>query len=370
MRCLLSILMLFKYNRDNEFFRKCHNGAPLCTGDFNFPKALWDAGMGTVQTDDPCNRKSLQQLIDLASRYNLLQTVTEGTRVTRSGRRNILELIFTNNHELITSVQVEPSKITDHEYIKCDTSYKLSVRGKEDVHDKGTNLSSYNYESANWKNIKAELKKINWPEILAEHESSEEKLKVILEIVIKIIEENCTTFRNQQGSHTNKIPRDRRVLFRKKKMLNKELRKRNPSDRKKRIEKAIGEIDKKLLDSYEEENIVNETRAIEYIKSNPKYFFTYARKKLKTRNKIGPFDMGGEKITSLLEICTKLVEQYSSSFSQPDPEYKIENPTEFFSMNEENAGPLLGDIELSSRKLCVNILISRYIWSLRTIQSA
>merc|ERR1711874_272116 len=99
--------------------------------------------------------------------------------------------------------------------------------------------------------------------------------KVILE-VIKIIEENCTTFRNQQGSHTNKIPRDRRVLFRKK-MLNKELRKRNPSDRKKRIEKAIGEIDKKLLDSYEEENIVNETRAIEYIKSNPKYFFTYAR---------------------------------------------------------------------------------------------
>merc|ERR1711874_918289 len=143
-----------------------------------------------------------------------LRTVTEGTRVTKSGRRNILELIFTNNHELITSVQVEPSKITDHENIKCDTSYKLSVRGKEHVHDKGTNLSSYNYESANWKNIKAELKKLNWPETLAEHELSEEKLKVILEIVIKIIEENCTSFRNQRGSHTNKIPRDRRVLFR------------------------------------------------------------------------------------------------------------------------------------------------------------
>ena len=291
----------------------------ILAGDFNFPKALWDAGIGTVQTDIPCNRKSLQKLIDVASRYNLLQTVTEGTRVTRSGRRNILELIFTNNHELITSVQVEPSEITDHEYIKCETSYKLSAMGKEHVHDNGTNLSTYNYESANWKNIKAELKKINWPEILAEHESSEEKLKVILEIVIKIIEENCTTFRNQRGSHSNKIPRDRRVLFKKRKILNKELQKRNPPDKKKRIEKAIGEIDKKLLDSYEEENIVNETRAIEYIKSNPKYFFTYARKKLKTRKKIGPFDMGGEKITSLLEICIKLVEQYSSGFSQPDP---------------------------------------------------
>ena len=55
--------------------------------------------------------------------------------------------------------------------------------------------------------------------------------------------------------------------------------------------------------SYEEENIVNETRAIEYIKSNPKYFFSYARKKLKTKNKIGPFDIEGEKFTSLLDIC-------------------------------------------------------------------
>ena len=87
----------------------------ILTGDFNFPKAVWDAGIGTVQTDDPCNMKSLQHLIDLASRYNLLQTVTEGTRVSRNGHRNILELVFTNNHELITGVQVRPSEITDHE---------------------------------------------------------------------------------------------------------------------------------------------------------------------------------------------------------------------------------------------------------------
>ena len=156
---------------------------------------------------------------------------------------------------------------------------------KEQVPESDTNLSAYSYESANWKNIKAALKKINWPEVLAEYKKSEEKLKVILEIVIKIIEENCTTFRNQQGSHSNRIPKDRSVLFRKKRKLNKELQKRNPPDRKTQIEKAIGEIDKKLLNSYEKENIVNESRAIENIKSNPKYFFTYARKKLKTRKK-------------------------------------------------------------------------------------
>merc|ERR1711913_221719 len=145
--------------------------------------------------------------------------------------------------ELITNMQIQPSEITDHKYIKCETSHKLSAMEKDHVPDNGTNLSTYNYESANWKNIKASLKKIIWPEVLAKHESSEEKLKVILEIV-KIIEENCRIIRNQGWLHPNKIPRDRGVLFRKKKKLNKELQKGNSPDKKKQIEKAIGEMTK------------------------------------------------------------------------------------------------------------------------------
>ena len=144
----------------------------LLAGDFNIPKAHWDAGMGTVKPDNPCNRKSLQHLIDVALYYNLLQIVMDGTRVTRRRCDNILDLIFTNNHKLITSIHIQPSEITDHKYIKCETSHKLSANGKEHIPNNGTNLSTYNYESANWKNIKASLKKINWPEVLAKHESS------------------------------------------------------------------------------------------------------------------------------------------------------------------------------------------------------
>ena len=86
-------------------------------------------------------------------------------------------------------------------------------------------------------------------------------------------------------------------------------------------------------------------------KSNPKYFFTYARKKLKTRSKIGPFDIEGEKFTSLLDIYIKLVQQYSSSFSQPDPKYKIENSIEFFSTNEESTGLILGVIDFTQKSI-------------------
>ena len=45
----------------NKVIGKFHAPTPdiLLAGDFNFPKALWDAGMGIVQTDNTCNRKSL-----------------------------------------------------------------------------------------------------------------------------------------------------------------------------------------------------------------------------------------------------------------------------------------------------------------------
>merc|ERR1712228_984108 len=89
-------------------------------GDFNFPRAQWNAEIGVVKPDSKCNRNSLQQLINIALDYSLLQYISEGTRETRKGGNNIQELIFTNNH-------LQPSEITDHKYIVCETSYKLPI---------------------------------------------------------------------------------------------------------------------------------------------------------------------------------------------------------------------------------------------------
>merc|ERR1711970_862386 len=137
----------------------------ILAGDFNFPKAHWNAGIGTIKSDCPYNRNSLQELLNVASHYNLLQTVTEGMRETMSGDSNILELIFTNNHDLISNVQIQPSVIIDHKYIVCETTHKLHTKGKEHIPADEVNLSSYNHETADWVNIKASLKRINWPEV-------------------------------------------------------------------------------------------------------------------------------------------------------------------------------------------------------------
>merc|ERR1711942_653826 len=92
-------------------------------------------------------------------------------------------------------------------------------------------------------------------------------------------------------THSHIIPRYRRILHRKKKKLHKKLRNTNSADKKVELEYYIREIDKKLLESHEEENIVKETQALEKIKTNPKHFFKYAKKKLKTiHNQTRPFE--------------------------------------------------------------------------------
>ena len=100
---------------------------------------------------------------------------------------------------------------------------------------------------------------------MTKYKSSEEKLKVIIDIVIKIVEENCNIFESRGETHSNNIPRDRRILLRKKKKLYRKLRNTNSADTKSEIETVIGEIDKKLLESHDEENIVKETQALEKI---------------------------------------------------------------------------------------------------------
>merc|ERR1712142_160279 len=99
----------------------------------------------------------------------------------KKGNRNILELIFTNNHELISNIYIEPSKITDHKYITCETTYNFSENQQKPPESQGINLSSFNYLKADWVSIKEKLAEIRWSEILENYITSEEKLQIILQ---------------------------------------------------------------------------------------------------------------------------------------------------------------------------------------------
>merc|ERR1711874_623880 len=120
------------------------------------------------------------------SDLNFLQKVIEGTQKTRSGSHNILELIYTNKHEPISNIYIQPSEITDHKYM-CETLHIVQYNDKH-VLKKELNLFTYNYNTAIWKSIKSSLRNIKWVEILKNCKIFEKKFNKILEVVIKVEE--------------------------------------------------------------------------------------------------------------------------------------------------------------------------------------
>ena len=251
----------------------------ILTGDFNFPKAVWKHGIGEAKANSRSEKESLELLINVASHLNLLQKVTFSTRKSKSGNGNILELIFTNNHDLITNMYIEKSKISDHEYIECETSHDFTINKEIIVEPEETNLSSYNYKITIWKSLKAKFKETDWNYIITNCSSSEEKIEAILETTMKAVDENSSKFKQPRGRKQQNIPKERRILLRKKKKLKTSLKKKNlSSNRKETIEKSILDIDTNLLFSHQNERIREEMCAINNIKVNPKHFFTFAKK--------------------------------------------------------------------------------------------
>ena len=213
-------------------------------------------------------------------------------------------------------------------------------------------MSSYNYITADWVSIKAQLRTVEWKEILSNCYTSGDKIKKILEIVWNIVDKHTTKFK--ASSSRKNIPKDRRLLLRNKNKLKKKLTNSSYTDQE-QVKNLITEIDKNLLASHLLERKKEETMAIENIKTYPKYFFTYAKKHLKTKGTIGPLRVNNKQITSNEEISQCLAEQYSSTFSIPNPNHDIGDTIEFFSYADDHTAYLLTDITFTKEMLIKEI---------------
>ena len=109
------------------------------------------------------------------------------------------------------------------------------------------------------------------------------------------------------------------------------------------------ELELQLRSEYSSLNKKEEEAALNSMKENPKYFFSFARSRQKTRARIGPFidPSTGNPNPDPDFAAQVLSEQYSSVFVQPRPEWKVDNAKEFFSSSCSVGVPVLQDIEFS-----------------------
>ena len=291
----------------------------IVAGDFNFAFVKWkrEINGGCIweeKHDAGATREGKMQFERLnveMDNFGLIQIIEEPTR-----EKNTLDLIYTNEVSMITQVEIMKSNMSDHDRIELTTNIK-SGKGQTGLNEsrnkeKENCLRKLNFKMKNieWEKIKKELEAIQWTEIFKDKDT-ETCLEILLEIILNL----CKNYIPEKTEKTRSIiPKRRKKLFNKMKMLRRSKRRAN-SRKKEEIDRKILEVEKEILIDKREERNEREKRVIDNMNKNPKMFYDFIKNKEKRNNNIGPFKIEGEYVTDNKEICDTLMKQYDAQFS-------------------------------------------------------
>ena len=274
-------------------------------GDFNLPIINWK----TKKVSGGAREQSRQaeDLMQICDEFFLNQCISEPTRLN-----NILDLFFTNNEEIILKTQVEARTIISDHNLQVITTCYMNTEPEENVNQDDESFRSLNFHdnTVNWEKISGSIQNIDWISKFAGKSGSQ-----IYDIFMQLLYEICSNeVPKKMRKSKARIPRDRRILMRRRCRLRKELLNCSVYQRNK-IEQKIEKIENELLISHETEEKRNEMNAISVIKECPKYFFRYARSKSYLKTAIGPFIVDGEVIYDAKDKADILLSQYTSVYS-------------------------------------------------------
>ena len=293
----------------------------ILNGDFNFPFIEWEkrgCEFGCQHkfktTSNYTNEESLQfkKLMEMCEKHFIIQNNHLHTR-----GNNTLDLIFTNDLQILAEIEVQDTSMSDHRMIEMVTT--LEIKGQEDrnineelkENEKGE-LKNKNFHNENidWIKINKEIEETKWEEIF-ETKVHEESMEIFYNKVTEITNNVPQKRRNRK----KRIPRDRRSLYNKKKNWEKLKKKAYSKERIDELNERIKTAEKEIIESVRKENIRDERRTIQNIERNPKVFFSYAKKFKSIKTEIGPFQDGDEYTNDPKKVCEMLLKQYNSVFS-------------------------------------------------------
>ena len=208
----------------------------LINGDFNFPFMLgWnscDQASLLESVSARCgdglqiSKEKLQakMLIELSDEFMLSQVVKTATH-----EEAILDLIFTNNEDLITNTSLEEhAKLSDHRTIisslSISTSHQSSTKRVNFSSSKLAELDLRRLTDDDWAVINTNIVNADWSA-----ESAEDLLGILInntevavEAVVKeVSNQSPLTKEGTEFKSKNKIPRPIRTLLRRKRQLSK-----------------------------------------------------------------------------------------------------------------------------------------------------
>ena len=287
----------------------------LLFGDLNLPCIDWNDI--TVKKNFSKATTECAKLFLSFMEINLLsQYVDAPTR-----ERNILDLMLTNNSSLVSHIQSEPTKLSDHNIVSIYTRYSICSADKPIINlPEPHTFRALNFKKSDFTKIKNHLKEIAWDDLyqLCSPEEFPELFKLTLLQVCELY-----TPLKKPPNLSSRCPHHRRVLKRKRRNLQSKIKtvKASPlADRRTLINlnERLNNIYEQIQHSIKNEKTSEEEHAIDAIKENPKVFYSYAKRFSKQRSNIGPLLDKENKLQQDPKIMADLLqEQYVSVFSDP-----------------------------------------------------
>ena len=319
----------------------------ILSGDLNFPfvkwkrlpdnSCSWEYKPHTNATAD--EKQQFERLYEMCGNHFMLQMIEEPTR-----KENTLDLMFTNEVNLVTMVEVTKSSYSDHDIIEMSTNYSLTEKEEyntEQSVDNEFRTLNFRTKTVKWKRIIEMMEDIDWDQEFESRDSIAGG-KNMLDKFTKCAKENAPK-RNTQ-SNKSKIPRERKKLHNRLKMLKRAKHNAYSRKRKRRCEKQILETEQKIIESKRNERLEKEKQCIESMKENPKVFYAFINKQRNRRIEVGPFKRGETFIYNGKEISNCLKTEFTSQMSERTSK---ENPVQFDEVNEGD----LYDIEVTRKKV-------------------
>ena len=267
--------------------------------------------------------------------------------------REILDLVFASDTSLVANISQESFPLfTDHNILSITVNYKIGSKpNKEQMYllDSARRLKKLNFSKAPWQDIRTKLEAINWSPMSHLARVSPTLAHSWFLVQLLPVLESLVPLRNEVRGR-NSQHRKRKLIWRKLKKLMKRIQNTTSVRKAARLLKAKQDLEIELKHLYTSLSEATEAKVIDGMKEDTKVFYDYAKARQKTRAKVGPFidPEKGELNLDPEYSAQRLSDQYSSVFTQPRPEWNIDDMEGFFSVETSRpTGYILTDIDFS-----------------------
>ena len=317
-------------------------------GDYNFPCISWPSKrIYQKEQENRNNKASEKEQAELFVDF-MEENFLENLSLSPTRGRNILDLILSNNPQMVGPITITiSSHISDHSMLEFQLNHPYTQPQDDGPKEKPytTNFHKYRLDKGDaedWMKYESLLREVNF-DALVEGMNVKERLLKYYDILEKVVDavfrkkkQYLETLEDEKDDENkrkpkNKIPKEIRLLMRQKHEISERIKKCKDWEKTFELSKQLEDKEIQLKEHYKERMLKVENEAIKRIKSDPNYFYTYAKKSSKGVSQVGTLvEADGSLCSDAFQKSECLRKQYESVFTIPNPKYIIKDPKMFY----------------------------------------